>query len=222
MLSYSPVQGMDEPPQEHEHALHAANKDDGPTTFDPEGMAAGNQFVLQGNEWTQAANGSPATVTYGYSNALNGAFTGVTNAEIRNSIEEGLQLWAAVAPLHFEFSSAGNGTVLGINDIDYNVAPNAAQILIGHEFFDGVGSVFGARVLPPPNGQEIAGDIHFDNGDTWDTIDGVNIFDLVEVATHEIGHTLGLNHQANPPTDAIMNPFYGAALRWPGHRFPAG
>jgi hypothetical protein len=65
--------------------------------------------------------------------------------------------------------------------------------------FDGEGGVL-AHTLggPPPNvfGDQ-AGDIHFDDSETW-TLDTRNNnaqpIDLVTVAAHEIGHSLGLDH----------------------------
>ena len=65
---------------------------------------------------------------------------------------------------------------------------------------------------PPPNGDGLAGDGHFDNGNTWDVSPSGGAIDLLEVAVHELGHSLGLGHEPAPPSgqNAIMNPIYAA------------
>ena len=78
--------------------------------------------------------------------------------------------------------------------------------------FDGVGSdlahsFFPAGVNPDP----IAGDIHFDDAETW-TIQMTGIWlvspekELFTVAMHEAGHALGLEHSDVP--NALMYSFY--------------
>ena len=49
---------------------------------------------------------------------------------------------------------------------------------------------------PPPLGGSNAGDIYFDDAETWNTeaVPPSNEYDLQTLATHEIGHALGLNH----------------------------
>lgn len=75
----------------------------------------------------------------------------------------------------------------------------------GDEYaFDGVGRVLAHTFYPsPPNGEPIAGDMHFDDDETWRT--GASI-DLFSVALHEAGHALGLGHSDQP--GAVMYPYY--------------
>jgi hypothetical protein len=70
--------------------------------------------------------------------------------------------------------------------------------------FDGPGGVLAHTFYPaPPNPEPIAGDVHFDDAESWHI--GTNI-DLFSVALHELGHALGLGHSDNP--NDVMYPYY--------------
>ena len=73
--------------------------------------------------------------------------------------------------------------------------------------FDGPGGVLAHTFYPsPPNPEPIAGDMHFDDSETWGI--GTNT-DLFSVALHELGHALGLGHADDP--SAVMYPYYKMA-----------
>jgi len=77
--------------------------------------------------------------------------------------------------------------------------------------FDGVGNVLAHGFYPPPNGGALAGDLHFDDAETWTRNLPPTGVDLDTVALHEAGHTLGLDHSSD--TSAVMYAFYGGARR---------
>lgn len=62
-----------------------------------------------------------------------------------------------------------------------------------------------ANVLTSPSPDRYGGDIHFDLEENW-TSKSYSGTNLLQVATHEIGHALGLEHSTN--RKALMAPFY--------------
>ena len=70
--------------------------------------------------------------------------------------------------------------------------------------FDGPGGTLAHTYYPfPTNVEPIAGDMHFDNDESWKI--GADV-DLFSVALHETGHALGLGHSDKPGD--VMYPYY--------------
>ena len=72
--------------------------------------------------------------------------------------------------------------------------------------FDGPGGTL-AHAFYPLTNNGLSGDVHFDDDEeyTYKSQRGKN---LLWVATHELGHSLGLEHSRN--RDAVMYPWYTA------------
>lgn len=163
--------------------------------------AAPRAFAVSNTKWPQPNGlGSAITITYSYSNLLDGQMSGLSVDQLKQGIEEALGLWAAVAPLHFE-EVDDTGPLPDNSDSDYAAAGHA-DIRFGHHVLDGAqGSELAHAFLPYSTTAGLAGDLHFDRDEDWSRLQGGY---YLETALHEIGHTLGLEHESIE--DAIMNP----------------
>jgi hypothetical protein len=163
--------------------------------------------------WAQpGGKGTPITVTYSYDNLLDGHLGGSLSAStIKTAIQQALALWASAAPINFvEVPDSGPPPS---TTTDYSAA-GKPMIRFGHLHVDGPLGVLGYGFYPGPTG--LAGDIDFDDSENW-TVNPATGIDLLEVATHEIGHALGLGHE--PTRTAIMNPYYGGHFHGLGTGF---
>ncbi|WP_051306206.1 matrixin family metalloprotease [Massilia alkalitolerans] len=123
----------------------------------------------------------------GYLAALNAAFAA----------------WSAVADIIF--------TQVEDNGVPFNAPGTVADLRFGGHAMDGAFGTLAHGYYPPANGATAAGDIHFDIGETWKLGFGGPGFDIFQVAAHEIGHAIGLNHSTTP--GSLMNPYYTEAFR---------
>ncbi len=163
-------------------------------------------------KWGSQTYGTPANVTWSIMNngiSCAAEFTGCTNTLITNlnagftaQIQQALDQWSSVANINFAQVSD--------NGLPFN-NPNAnfGNIRFGAHVIDGKLSVLAHAYYPRTDGQTMAGDVHFDNSETWrvNSLDGnFNTFDIFYVAMHEIGHSIGLAHSTNP--NSVMAPYY--------------
>uniref|UniRef100_A0A3B3XRY7 interstitial collagenase n=1 Tax=Poecilia mexicana TaxID=48701 RepID=A0A3B3XRY7_9TELE len=114
-------------------------------------------------------------------------------AEVDESIEKALQVWARVTPLRF------TRIYSGIADIMISFGRGAHS---DNSPFHGTGGYI-AHAFPPSPG--IGGDVHFDEDETF-TFRSNTGYVLFLVAAHEFGHSLGLSHSNDP--GALMAPVY--------------
>lgn len=123
----------------------------------------------------------------------------------RDIVRQAFDVWAAVIPLTFtEFSGSGVAEFL----ISWVTGEHGD----GNPF-DGPGHTLAHAYFPPPINPHpgLAGDVHFDDAETWATSHGGGNIDLLSVAIHELGHALGLRHSNVP--EAIMYPTYSGIKR---------
>uniref|UniRef100_A0A3P8N8W9 interstitial collagenase n=1 Tax=Astatotilapia calliptera TaxID=8154 RepID=A0A3P8N8W9_ASTCA len=114
-------------------------------------------------------------------------------AEVDDSIDKALQVWAKVTPLRF------TRIYSGIADIMISFGRRAHG---DYYPFDGPDGTLAHAFAP---GDGIGGDAHFDEDETF-TFRSNTGYVLFMVAAHEFGHSLGLSHSNDP--GALMYPVY--------------
>ncbi len=164
------------------------------------GALTSNRAVAQsiptyGYGWDGPGLGS-ATVGYVFTKMTAQLDASAAQAEIERAMSE----WAKAVKVTWQQGTDPN-------------APQTVSILWGTYAhgdaypFDGPGGVLAHTFFPaPPNPEPIAGDMHFNDSETWRI--GANT-DLFSVALHELGHALGLGHSDDP--SAVMYPYYQMA-----------
>ncbi|KAI4815371.1 hypothetical protein KUCAC02_005519, partial [Chaenocephalus aceratus] len=113
-------------------------------------------------------------------------------ADVDRAIRNALNVWSDVTPLTFKKLREGIADIMisfgSLEHGDYNP-------------FDGPNGLL-AHAYPP--GQGMGGDTHFDEDENW-TKDS-SAYNLFIVASHELGHALGMSHSTDP--GALMYPNY--------------
>lgn len=155
-------------------------------------------------EYQAIAKWSTSTITYYFANGTNK----LDNEQ--ELIQQAFGLWAAQTPLTFTETT----------DED------AANIIVGWasgehgdgDPFDGPGDVLAHASFPNPyDDRQVF--LHFDDDERWVDSNTRNV-DLLTVAAHEIGHTLGLAHSSDP--NSLMFPSYDGPRRFLGDDDIAG
>ena len=128
----------------------------------------------------------------------------------RDVIRQAFGLWAAQSPLSFtETTNENDANIL----IEWAVGDHGDG-----DPFDGPGDVLAHASFPNPyDGRQVF--LHFDDDERWVNSDRQDV-DLLTVAAHEIGHTLGLAHSSDP--NSLMYPSYDGPRRFLGQDDIAG
>ena len=106
----------------------------------------------------------------------------ISRTDVEYAIETALSVWSDVVDITFTQTDQ-----VGLRD----------SIDISFAEIDGPGGTLAQAYFPDDvNPARIAGDVQIDLAEIWEVGNdaGARAFDLVWVAAHEIGHSLGLNH----------------------------
>jgi Matrixin/Putative peptidoglycan binding domain len=147
-----------------------------------------DRYAIDGRKWDRFR------LTYAFQEFGNV----LTPPDIRAAIIQAMALWSAETPLRFTEIALGNNPDIVIRFVRRSHGD-------GYDF-DGRGNVLAHAFYPPPNGGTIAGDAHFDDEEQWFVNSGGPGTDLVTVAAHEFGHSLGLGHSSERA--ALMFAYY--------------
>ncbi|XP_072032725.1 stromelysin-1-like [Amphiura filiformis] len=141
------------------------------------------RYALSGQKW------SKKSLKYSIKNYT----PDLPKSDVSRIMKNALQVWADKTPLTFTETSRGS------SDIDILFARNEHGD--GYDF-DGEGGTLAHAYFP---GAGIGGDAHFDDDEyfTHNSYRGTN---LLIVAAHELGHSLGLAHSSDE--NALMAPYY--------------
>ncbi|KFY68681.1 hypothetical protein V496_00894 [Pseudogymnoascus sp. VKM F-4515 (FW-2607)] len=147
-------------------------------------------FTLHGNKWP------PRLLAWKLVNES----PDLPRTEIVRALEAALSEWSQYLPKTMSFQSTSD---------DADMVVQFTSKIHGDGFpFDGPGSVLAHAFFPPPNNGLLAGDLHFDEDEDW------NEHFLMQVALHEFGHSLGLQHSTDPT--AVMYPFFNDLVKLQG------
>jgi Ca2+-binding RTX toxin-like protein len=188
--------------------LDAFSSPDGSVNFNDFNTEA---YVLSGSKWgtNTSVFGTPGgVVTWSLipngtaidPSVGSGAVTGLSNflySGFETDLRAAFAQWSSVANINFIEVADGGGAVGAGTFADIRISGvsiDGPSNILAETFFPGQGAISGEMVID-------TGDASFFNSHSF-----------FLVATHELGHAIGLDHEPTNVATAIMNPFYNGSL----------
>lgn len=152
--------------------------------FNGERYKNGNRGTEPEIKWTRTTTRADGTTATAISFAFDKTFslTGLSSERAKALFVSALETWAKHAPLEFQEIEAPDSA----DDVD---------ILVQSRDLDGPGKTLAEAYFPT------VGDITFDQSENWQAPR------FLETAVHEIGHSLGLDHENETPS--VLNSVLG-------------
>ncbi len=181
------------------HAPGLGGDDSNDAMNPPDDGQAHASFVVSGGRWPSNGPNGSVNLTYSYENLLDGGMKmpggqPLPVSLIRKSVETALGLWASVVPINF--------VEVPDDAKPYGQSTQHGDIRLRHIYINGP-DIPGQQPMAKaqayfPFGGDYAGDVEFDHGDPWQEFGTLPVPDILGATTHEIGHSLGLNHTDIP------------------------
>jgi len=175
-------------------------------------------FTEAAHKWGDPSFGTGATVTYSFmGGGVDCSISGISITDSCSSVSLGGAMPVGYKDEIRRAFDAWQDVANDPDDItnDAGEASIASQlsgdIRVGANSIDGAYSILAYAFFPYNNlNFSPGGDIQFDSGEIWTIGDTPYSFDIFSVALHEIGHSLGLDHELT--NLAIMNPYYNGSV----------
>lgn len=158
----------------------------------------GVQDYIKSSDEALAVKWNGNTLTYNIAAYVNG----LSQTDQEDIIATAFNQWSEVSNISFNRVKS---------DTDANIIISTGRG--GKDQFDGPGNTLAWAYLPPNNNYTGQLLMRFDLDETWiKTSDSRGII-MLNVACHEFGHLLGLDHSNNP--NALMAPYYKTNITKP-------
>ena len=144
--------------------------------------------------------------------------------KVRKALNLAMTTWNLEIPIKFKSNWNNRRNPISNITIDFKTSDEDHYFkdkpsVLAYAYFPGQGDVSGKVIFNndyiwSTNGKPISGKKAKEKGYVVDAYDDnqLKTYNLIHVLIHELGHTLGLRHDAHNDTSDIMDPYYSGKL----------